>query len=127
MIIEKTNYGKLVKVWNDGYPEEWNYQIRNVKVLNGWFDEQHPQMDVLAAREAKIERKLILLLFSMENVFRQVYDSDNYDVIDTWEAHNRMNFNEWYHDQIRELIDEIDGISSEYCDLALRDGYGWCY
>ncbi len=127
MIIEKTNYGKLVKVWNDGYPDEWGYQIRNVKVLNGWFDEQHPQMDVLAAREAKIERKLILLLFSMENVFRQVYASDNYDIFRTWEDHNRMNFNEWYHDQIQELIEEIDGISSEYCDLALRDGYGWCY
>lgn len=127
MIIEKTKYGKRIKVWNDGYSEEWSYQIRNVRVLNGWFEEVHPCIQELEEREAKAERKLMLLLYSMENVFRQAYASNIRDVFERWEYHNRMDFNRWYHDQVRELIDEINDICQEYCSRASKDGYGWCF
>lgn len=127
MIIEKTNYGKRVKVWNDGYSDDWTYEIRNVKVLNSTFERQHPIIEELAEREAKVERKLLLLLFSMENFFRAVYATESYELFDKWEDHNRMDFNEWYHHQTHALIDEIDGISSTYCYHATADGYGWCF
>lgn len=127
MIIENTNYGKCIRIWNDGYSDEWAYHIKNVKVLNGCYSEIHPCIQELSKRESKIERKLVLLLFSMENVFRLAYSSKTQDVFDCWENHNRMEFNCWYHDQINELIDEINSISQEYCIIARNDGYGWCY
>jgi hypothetical protein len=127
IITNNPRFGKEVKVWNDGYSNDWTYHIRNVKVLNSLFDEVHPKLQELADREARIERKLLLLLFSMENVFRMVYTSDDYSIFDRWESHNRMNFNRWYHDQIHDLIDEINKISMEYADLAFRDGYGYCF
>lgn len=129
MIIENTNYGKLVKVWNDGYSDDWSYQIRNVKVLNGWLDEQHPIIEKLAKREAKLERKLLLLLNSMENFFLACYkyeqETGKYDYFAKWEEKHKVDFNRHYHDQIHDLIEEIDGISREYCYYASRDGY--CY
>ena len=47
--------------------------------------------------------------------------------VERWEKHNRLSFNEWFHDQILELIEQIDGISEEYCIHATEDGYGWSY
>lgn len=131
MIIENTHYGKRIKVWNDGYSEDWSYHIRNVKTLNSDFERQHPIIDELAKREAKLERKLLLLLFSMENMFREAYAYEertgNYDSFDKWEKKHNVEFNRYYHDQIHYLIDEIDGISMEYCNRATEDGYSWCF
>ena len=28
--------------------------------------------------------------------------------VERWEKHNRLSFNEWFHDQIRELIEQIE-------------------
>lgn len=131
MIVEKTNYGKRIKVWNDGYSDDWTYRIRNVKSLNADFERKHPIIDKLAEREAKLERKLLILLYSMENMLRDTFAYEErtgkYDYFDKWEQKNRLDFNRYYHDRIRELIEEIDGISQEYCWHATEDGYGWCF
>ncbi len=139
MIIEKTNYGKKIKVWNDlyldegngGYSKEWSYSIRNVRPLNDLFERLHPSIDELEVEEKKLERKLLLLLFSMENVFRAAYEhtlrTGNYDYIFLWEEKNRLEFNRYYHDQIHDLIDAINGISLQYTFNAGNDGYGWCF
>ena len=125
MRIEKTNWGKRIFIKNDD--DEMKYEIRNVRPLNEWLSRIHPCMDELEAREKKIERKLLILLFQLENSLKQIYAEPCGVFIDRWEEHNRMSFNEWFHDQIEALIFAIDGISDEYCINASRDGYGWCY
>lgn len=139
MIIEKKPYGKAVKVWNkwgsvdssDGYSEDWTYTFRNVRPLNEWHERLHPSIDELEAEEKKLERKLLLLLFSMENVFRDACDYEartgESDYMFQWEEKNRLEFNRYYHDQIHDLIDAIDCISLQYTINAGADGYGWSF
>ncbi len=125
MRIEKTDWGKKIFIKNDDFEQE--YSIRNVRQLNSWLSRIHPCMDELEAREKVIERKLLILLFQLENCLKALYADPGFDFIERWEVRNRLMFNEWFSDQIEELINAIDGISGEYCIIAGRDGYGWCY
>lgn len=139
MKIEKKPYGKAVKVWNkwgapdssDGYSDDWTYTFRNVRPLNEWMERLHPCIDELEVEEKRLERKLLLLLFSMENVFRAVCEHEERtgkcDYMFLWEKKNRLDFNRYYHDQIHDLIEEIDNISLVYTIKAGNDGYGWCF
>lgn len=125
MRIEKTDWGKRIFVKNGD--SEWPYEIRNVRPLNSWHARIHPCMDELEAREKKIERRLIILLFQLERCLESIYKEPCGVVIERWEKRNRLSFDEWFHDQARELIEAIDGISEEYCINATNDGYGWSY
>lgn len=125
MRIEKTDWGKRIFIKNDDLEQE--YSIWNVRQLNSWLSRIHPCMDELEAREKKIERKLLILLFQFENCLKAIYAEPCGEFIERWEKHNRMPFNEWFHDQIRELISAIDDVADEYCIIAGQDGYGWCF
>lgn len=125
MRVEKTNWGK--RIWIKNADSEGSYEIRNVRSLNEWHVRLHPCIDELEAREKILERKLLILLFQLERCLKQCYEEPPGVFIERWEMHNRLSFNEWFHDQVRELIDAIDGISEEYCINATNDGYGWSY
>lgn len=125
MRIEKTDWGKRIFIKN-AYDES-KYEIRNVRPLNDWHARIHPCIDELEAREKKIERRLLILLFQLENCLKAIYSEPCGSFIERWEVHNRLSFNEWFHDQARELIEAIDGISEEYCINATNDGYGWSF
>lgn len=133
MIVEKTTYGKSVKIWNDGYSDDWAYHIRNVKVLNSCFDKEdlHPLLDNLSKQEAKNEKRLLKRMQDMEDVFRKAYSSPyskgNINAFEEWEVKHGKDFNEWFHDGIRNMVDEIDEISRTYVYYATRDGYPYCF
>lgn len=125
MRIEATHWGKRILIRN--YNSESSYEIRNVRPLNELHARLHPCIDELEQIEKKFERKLLILLFQLENCLRGIYDEPAGAFIERWENHNRMSFNVWFNDQIRQLIEDIDGISEEYCIHATEDGYGWSY
>lgn len=125
MRIEVTPWGKRIFIINAA--SESSYEIRNVRSLNEWHTRLHPCIDELEKREYKLERKLLILLHQLENCLREIYEEPAGVFIEVWETHNRMSFNEWFHDQARTLIEEIDGIAEEYCIKASEDGYGWSF
>lgn len=71
MRIEKTNWGKRIFIKNAD--DESKYEIRNVRSLNDWLARIHPCMDELDAREKKIERRLLILLFQLENCLKAIH------------------------------------------------------
>lgn len=132
MEIVNTNYGKKVYIFTLDNKEDWAYAIRNVKVLNGMFERKHPCIDMLAKKEAKLEKKLLQRLQEMDDVHRKAFADDSPETyckaLDEWEkSHKGVDYNVYFHDTIRELLDQINGISDTYCKLATRDGYGWCW
>ena len=122
MRIEATPWGK--RIWIKKAVDESSYEIRNVRPLNEWHARLHPCIDELEAREKKLERRLLILLHQLDE---DAYAEPCEVFVERWEKHNRLSFNEWFHDQILELIEQIDGISEEYCIHATEDGYGWSY
>lgn len=125
MRIEATPWGK--RIWIKNAADESSYEIRNVRPLNEWHARLHPCIDELEAREKKLERRLLILLHQLERCIEDAYAEPCEVFVKRWEKHNRLSFNEWFHDQILELIEQIDGISEEYCIHATEDGYGWSY
>lgn len=131
MKVEATNYGKCVYVWNEGYSDDWKYQIRNVKVLNAGF-KQHPFIEELAKQEAKLEKKLMERLEEMDALHHRAFEGENLEnynrVFDEWiAAHPGIEYNEYFHDTIDYLIERINAISDKYCRIARENGYSWCY
>ena len=125
MRIEATPWGN--RIWIKNAADERSYEIRNVRPLNEWHARLHPCIDDLEDREKKLERRLLILLHQLERCIEDAYAEPCGVFIERWEKHNHLSFNEWFHDQIRELIEQIDGISEEYCIHATEDGYGWSY
>lgn len=125
MRLEVQPWGKRIVIKNAD--SENAYEIRNVRSLNEWHARIHPCMDELEYREKKLERRLIILLHQLEHCLSEMYSEPHGVFLERWETHNRLSFNEWFHDQIRQLIDDIDGVSEEYCIHATEDGYGWTY
>ena len=125
MRIEAKPWGK--RIWIKNAVDESSYEIRNVRPLNEWHVRLHPCIDELEAREKKLERRLLILLHQLERCIENAYAEPCGVFVERWEKHNRLSFNEWFHDQIRGLIEQIDGISEEYCIHATEDGYGWSY
>lgn len=121
MRIEVTPWGK--RIWIKNAVDESSYEIRNVRPLNEWHVRLHPCIDELEAREKKLERRLLILLHQLERCIEDAYAEPCGVFVERWEKHNRLSFNEWFHDQILELIEQIDGISEEYCIHATEDGY----
>lgn len=125
MRIEATSWGK--RIWIKNAVDESSYEIRNVRPLNEWHARLHPCIYELEAREKKLERRLLILLHQLEHCLKGIYAEPPGQFLERWETHNRLSFNEWFHDQVRELVDAIDGISEEYCINATEDGYGWSF
>lgn len=125
MKIEDTHYGKKITIPDYGFNSEFVYEIRNVKVLNSCFDEQHPLIDALARKEDKIYKKLISRLQEMDQVFA-ILANDRGKYIKKFENEMKVDFNEYFHDTIDEYIKQIDNISFRYSGLAVANGYPYC-
>lgn len=128
MQIIKTSYGNEIIIPERNYNCEFKYKVRRVKVINR-FDRQHPDIEILAKEEERIYRKLVLLAFSMDNFFKELDKTQREDVpnaFDTWEKHNRMDWNEYFHDNLRMLEEEVNSFSFTYADIAWENGYSCC-
>jgi len=131
MIIRQTNYGLEITIFSSPRHSTFDYLVRQVRRLNNDEPKEQELLDELEKREKPKTRKLILLLWSMENFLMSLpvdmaeyWKSHTLSPFDIWEKKNRVNFNEYYHEQARELIEEIDACSLEYCD---RSQHGWSY
>lgn len=130
MITEITKYGRLYKVWNGGFSKDWEYPVRRVKVLNGCFDkkDQHPCIERFARKEYRIVKKLEKRLREMEDVFRQDHNPlYKGDAVLDWEKTNKKNFNEYFHDEIDKMIEQINNISRAYVNIASEANLPWCW
>ena len=119
MRIEQTNYGIKVVIPESDTNSEFTYKLRQVKTLNASIARKHPIIDKLAEREKVLTRKLLLRVRSMEYVFK---DTTTHRKYGTWNDHNRMDFNEYYHDELRDMEEAINAISFTYADYCNE---GW--
>lgn len=125
MIVEKTSWGRKLIISETSVNCEFTYRLREVRKINKDEPCEQELINRLEIPEQKAVRKLTLLLFSMENFFKSSIEKrkKGYDVFQEWEKHNRMNWNDWFHDQARELEEEINGYSFEYAE---KSKHGWC-
>lgn len=125
MIRKKYWWGEEAIIPETEANSEFTYRWRRVKWINEYGKhDTDPCIEELAEREEPLRRKLLILIHSMECFFKQLAKTDNKHLLfKEWEYKNRMDFNAWYHDQMRQLEDQLDGCSFEY---AYRSEYGWC-
>lgn len=131
MKIEKTNYGIKITIPETEHTSEFEYGLRNVRVLNNNDPREQPLLDELEKREKPLVRKFILLAWSMWNFFKHLPKDEGTGDNNTirrafirWEDHNRMDFTTYYHWGMDDMEDAIDAISEEYCH---RSEHGWCF
>lgn len=122
MRIEKTDYGLLITLPETEHTCEWHYHIRQVRTLNNNDRKEQKLLAELEEIEKPLTRKLLLRIWSMWNIMKNVQNPR--EDWDRWEDHNRMDFNEYYHDYIDEVVELIDNVSQEYC---MRSKHGWCF
>lgn len=132
MRIIETSYGNEIIIPERSWNSEFTYKVRRVKVLNKDL-EQHSDIEILAKLEEKYFRKLAILAFSMDNFFKKLEQTfkekgqeEASKLFDIWEEHNKMNWNEYFHDGIRFLEEEVNNISFKYADIASVGGYSYC-
>ena len=124
MIVEKTWWGRKLIIPETSVNSEFSYSLREVRKINKNEPYEQELINRLEIHEQKAIRKLTLLLFSMENFFKTLENRKNeYDMFQEWENHNRMDWNDWFHHQARELEEEINNYSFEYAD---KSKHGWC-
>lgn len=127
MRIEMTSWGRKLIIPETSVNSEFVYDLREVRKINDNEPYEQELINRLEIPEQKAIRKLTILLFSMENFFKALEKSGERGVISTiyqtWEAHNKMDWNEWFHDQARLLEEEINNYSFEYAD---KSKHGWC-
>ena len=125
MKIEMTPWGRIITVPETSGNSEFSYRLREVRKINNNEPHEQELINRLEIPEQKAIRKLTILLFSMENFFKQTAEDRKRkcDVFQAWEERNRMDWNEWYHIQADLLEDEINGYSFEY---ACNSKHGWC-
>ncbi len=126
MRIEKTSWGRILTIPVSSMNSEFSYSLREVRKINKNDPDEQELINRLEIPEQKAIRKLTLLLFSMENFFKSVEKIGVHNALyyfRLWERHNKMDWNEWYHDQIDELVEEINGYSFKYAD---ESKHGWC-
>lgn len=131
MLIERTNYGLKVTIPKTAQNSEFVYTVRQVRVLNNDEPGEQKLIAELERGEKRATRRLLLLLWSMENFFKTLPDDwsgywavNDRNPFDKWEQKNGVDFNEYYHTGARLLIEEIDGYALAYCD---KSKHGWCY
>lgn len=120
MEIINTHYGKVVIIPETENNCEFRYELRNVRKINDNCKDEQDLINELESKEQKAERKFLLLSWSMENAFKRLGRWYDYH---TWEEHNKAEFNEYYHDQLQLLEDEVNSYSFEY---AARSTHGYC-
>ena len=124
MIVEKTLWGRKLIIPETSVNSEFSYSLREVRKINKNEPYEQELINRLEIHEQKAIRKLTLLLFSMENFFKTLENRKNeYEVFQEWENHNRMDWNDWFHYQARELEEEINSYSFRY---ANESKHGWC-
>lgn len=127
MRIEMTSWGRKLIIPETSVNSEFTYDLREVRKINDNEPYEQELINRLEIPEQKAIRKLTILLFSMENFFKALEKSGEHGVtstiFQTWEAHNKMDWNEWFHDQARLLEEEINNYSFEYAD---KSKHGWC-
>ena len=121
-----TSWGRKIIIPETSVNSEFVYELREVRKINKNDPDEQELINLLEVPEHKAIRKLTLLLFSMENFFKSieklgVHNASYYFRL--WERHNKMDWNEWYHDQIDELVEEINGYSFKYAD---ESKHVWC-
>lgn len=127
MEIENTTYGKIVKVLVDEKIQEYSYRL--IRPLNSGVSKLHPCINVLEKQEVETEKKLHLLLLSYESTLKDILsklNQGNQQAFHEWEVKNKLDFNEYFHDGIRDLVDILNNYSFEYAANCSNDGYGWC-
>ena len=125
MKIIAKNYGFDVLIPETRYSSAFSYCVRQVFILNGGDKGEplHPSISGLMDEEKKLKRRLLLRLWSMWNFFKSLDNTpEPWQAWGTWEAHNRKDFNEFFHNSIDTLINEIDNISLQYWDNAVKSG-----
>lgn len=126
MRIEKTSWGRILTIPASSVNSEFSYRLREVRKINKNDPYEQELINRLEIPEQKAIRKLTLLLFSMENFFKSIEKLGVHNALyyfRLWERHNKMDWNEWYHDQIDELVEEINSYSFKYAD---ESKHGWC-
>lgn len=125
MKIQKTSWGRIITVPETPGNSEFSYHLREVRKINNNEPNEQELINRLEIPEQKAIRKLTILLFSMENFFKQTAEDRKRrcDVFQIWEERNRIDWNEWYHTQADALEEEINGYSFEYAD---KSKHGWC-
>lgn len=131
MLVERTNYGLKITIPETGHNSEFTYQVRQVRTLNNNDPREQKLLAELEKGEKTATRRLLLLLWSMENFFNTLpndwagwWGVNDRSPFEIWEQKNRLDFNEYYHTGARLLIEQIDGFSLTYCD---KSRHGWCY
>ena len=125
MKIEITSWGRIITIPETSVNSEFSFRLREVRKINNNEPHEQELINRLEVSEQKAIHRLTILLFSMENFFKQVAEERNKesDVFKTWEERNRMDWNEWYHRQADALEEEVNGYSFEYAD---KSKHGWC-
>ena len=125
MKIEITSWGRIITIPETSVNSEFSFRLREVRKINNNEPHEQELINRLEVSEKKAIRKLTILLFSMENFFKQIAKDKKRvcNVFQTWEERNRMDWNEWYHRQADALEEEINGYSFEYAD---KSKHGWC-
>ena len=127
MRIEKTSWGRILTIPASSVNSEFVYHLREVRKINKNDPDEQELINRLEVPEQKAIRRLTILLFSMENFFKALKKSGEHGVtstiFQTWEIHNKMDWDEWFHDQARLLEEEINNYSFEYAD---KSKHGWC-
>ena len=127
MRIEMTSWGRKIIIPETSVNSEFIYELREVRKINNNDPYEQELINRLEVSEQKAIRRLTILLFSMENFFKTLEKNSGYecnlDVFYNWEAHNRMDWNDWFHHQAIELEEEINNYSFEY---AAKSKHGWC-
>lgn len=131
MKIEKTNYGLQITIPETENNSEFVYRLRQVRTLNRNDRREQKLLAEIEKREAPLTRRFLILAASMENFFKRIgsytpawWEESTESPFDVWERQNKLDFNEYYHDGLRALEEQIDACASEYCD---RSRHGWCY
>lgn len=123
MKIENTENGIKISIWSKHRVYEIIYKVRLVAVLNAFaYSREKELIDELSEKEKPILRKLKLRLFQFENAMKEMEKYSDY--IDTFERRNKLDFNEWFHDGVRSMINQIEEYSFEFTEKT-RFGYCW--
>lgn len=123
MKVEKTDYGVDISIWSEHHVYELVYEVRLVKTLNAFaYHREKHLINELHEKEKPLVRKLKIRLFQFENAMKEM--ETNPDYIDMFELRNKLDFNEWFHDGVRSLINQIEEFSFEFSEKS-RFGYSF--
>ena len=91
MLIERTNYGLKVTIPKTAQNSEFVYTVRQVRVLNNDEPGEQKLIAELERGEKRATRRLLLLLWSMENFFKTLPD----DWSGYWAVNDRNPFDKY--------------------------------